>query len=64
MAHKDTLSVDSYHSKEIEEGLPSFLYNLNLQACEELELNDYDHDVCSAFSTEFISYYTAFKCQV
>lgn len=65
MAQKDTLSVDSYHSRDIEEGLPSFLENLNMQACEELDLNNYgEQDACSALSAEYISYSTAFKCQV
>jgi hypothetical protein len=63
--NKDTLSVDSYHSRDIEEGLPSFLENLNLQACEELDLNNYgEQDACSALSAEYISYCKAFKCQV
>lgn len=65
MAQKDTLSVDSYHSKDIEEGLPTFLENLNLQACEELDLNNYaEQDACSVLSAEYISYCTPFKCQV
>jgi hypothetical protein len=64
MAQKDTLSVDSYHSKDLEEGLPSFFEDLKLQESEELELNDYDEDACSSIDAKYISYYSAFKCQV